>query len=47
MVLNESRHRADLHSVCVISRVFKQAVVGIKELLGQKEEKLSGRAAVI
>lgn len=47
MVLNKRRHGADLHSIRVVSRVFKQTVVGIKQLLRQKEEELSGRAAVI
>lgn len=47
MVLDKRRHGADLNGVRVVGRVLKQTVVGIKQLLGQEEEKLSGRAAVV
>ncbi len=47
MVFHESRHGADLNSVRVISGVFKQAVVRVKHLLRQQEEKLPRWSAVV
>lgn len=47
MVLDKRRHGADLNGVRVVGRVFKKTVVRVEQLLGQEEEKLSGRAAVV
>lgn len=47
MVLYEGWHGADLDGVGVVGRVLKESVVGIKELLGQEEEELPGRPAVV
>lgn len=47
MVFHKSRHGADLDSVRVVSGVFKQAIVRVKQLLRQQEEKLSRWSAVV
>ena len=47
MVVHEGRHGADLHSVGVVGRVLKQAVVRVEELSRHQEEELSGGAAVV
>ena len=47
MVLYKGGHGADLDSVGVVGRVLEQAVVRVEELLGEQEEELSRRAAVV
>lgn len=47
MVFYKGRHGADLHGVGVIGRVLEESVVGVKELLRQKEEEFSRRTAVV
>ena len=47
MVFYKGRHGADLHGVGVIGRVLEESVVGVKELLRQKEEEFSRRTTVV
>lgn len=46
-VLHKGREWADLHSVAVNGRVFKQSIVRVEQLSGQQEEKLPGWAAIV
>lgn len=47
MVFHKRWHGADLHGVGIICRVLKESVVGVEELLRQKEEELSRRTTVV
>lgn len=47
VIFNKGRHGADLYSVSVVGGILKQPVIGIEELLRQKEEEFSGGAAVV
>lgn len=47
MVFYKCRHGADLYCVGIICRVLKESIVGVEELLRQKEEELSGRTTVV
>lgn len=47
MVVYKGWHGADLHSVSVISGVFKQSIVWIKKFTGNQEKELSGWTTII
>lgn len=47
VIFNKGRHGADLYGVSVVGWVLKQPIIGIEELLRQKEKEFSGRATVV
>jgi hypothetical protein len=47
VVVDERRHRRDLHGVSIVRRVLEQAVVGVEQLPRQQEEELPRRTSVV
>lgn len=47
MVLHKRGHGTYLNGVSVVSRVLKQTIVRVEQLLRQEEEKLSGRTTIV
>lgn len=47
VIFNKGRHGADLYSVSVVGWILKQPIIGIEELLRQKEKEFSGGATVV